>query len=40
MIQNVLTLAGVPAQWIQALNGALVLIVLVLSRLTGGEVQE
>ncbi|MEU4835067.1 ABC transporter permease [Streptosporangium sp. NPDC023615] len=40
MIQNVLTLAGVPAQWIQALNGAIILIALVLSRLTGGKVQE
>ncbi len=40
MIQNVLTLAGVPAQWIQALNGAIILIALILSRLTGGKVQE
>ncbi|NUR86069.1 MAG: ABC transporter permease, partial [Nonomuraea sp.] len=40
MIQNVLTLAGVPAQWIQALNGAIIIIALVLSRLTGGKVQE
>ncbi|MCK2220405.1 ABC transporter permease [Actinomadura sp. ATCC 31491] len=40
MIQNVLTLAGVPAQWIQALNGAIIIIALVLSRLTGGKAQE
>ncbi|MFF0311211.1 ABC transporter permease [Streptosporangium sp. NPDC004379] len=40
MIQNVLTLAGVPAQWIQALNGAIILTALVLSRLTGGRSQE
>ncbi|GAA5070581.1 simple sugar transport system permease protein [Thermocatellispora tengchongensis] len=40
MIQNVLTLAGVPAQWIQALNGAIILVALVLSRLTGGKAQE
>ncbi|MER6828234.1 ABC transporter permease [Streptosporangium sp. NPDC000563] len=40
MIQNVLTLAGVPAQWIQALNGAIILIALILSRLTGGKVQD
>jgi len=40
MIQNVLTLAGVPAQWIQALNGAIIIVALVLSRLTGGKVQE
>ena len=40
MIQNVLTLAGVPAQWIGALNGAIILIALVLSRITGGKAQE
>jgi simple sugar transport system permease protein len=40
MIQNVLTLAGVPAQWIGALNGAIILIALVLSRITGGRAQE
>ncbi|MDH2430772.1 ABC transporter permease [Sphaerisporangium sp. TRM90804] len=40
MIQNVLTLAGVPAQWIDALNGAIILSALAISRLTGGKVQE
>lgn len=40
MIQNVLTLAGVPAQWIGALNGAIILIALVMSRITGGKAQE
>lgn len=40
MIQNVLTLAGVPAQWIGALNGAIILIALVVSRITGGRAQE
>ncbi|GAA3799639.1 ABC transporter permease [Sphaerisporangium flaviroseum] len=40
MIQNVLTLAGVPAQWIEALNGAIILTALAISRLTGGKVQE
>jgi simple sugar transport system permease protein len=40
MIQNVLTLAGVPAQWIAALNGAIILIALVLSRITSGKAQE
>ncbi|GLX99045.1 ABC transporter permease [Herbidospora sp. NBRC 101105] len=40
MIQNVLTLAGVPAQWIEALNGAIILTALALSRLTGGKTQE
>jgi simple sugar transport system permease protein len=40
MIQNVLTLAGVPAQWIGALNGGIILVALVLSRITGGQAQE
>lgn len=40
LIQNVLTLAGVPAQWIGALNGAIILIALVLSRITSGRKQE
>jgi simple sugar transport system permease protein len=40
MIQNVLTLAGVPAQWIQALNGAIILTALAISRLTGGRTQN
>ena len=39
MIQNVLTLAGVPAQWIGALNGAIILIALVMSRITSGKRQ-
>lgn len=40
MIQNVLTLAGVPAQWIGALNGLIILVALAISRITGGKVQE
>jgi simple sugar transport system permease protein len=40
MIQNVLTLAGVPAQWIGALNGLIILIALVVSRITGGKAQD
>ncbi|MER7810267.1 ABC transporter permease [Streptomyces sp900116325] len=40
LIQNVLTLGGVPAQWIGALNGAIILIALALSRITGGKAQE
>jgi simple sugar transport system permease protein len=39
-IQNVLTLAGVPAQWIDALNGAIILVALILSRVTSGRAQE
>jgi simple sugar transport system permease protein len=40
MIQNVLTLAGIPAQWINALNGAIILIALVLARITSGRAQD
>ena len=40
MIQNVLTLAGVPAQWISALNGAIILVALIVSRITSGKAQE
>ncbi|QFZ20933.1 ABC transporter permease [Saccharothrix syringae] len=40
LIQNVLTLGGVPAQWIGALNGAIILVALALSRVTGGRAQE
>jgi len=40
VIQNVLTLAGVPAQWIAALNGAIILCALIISRITSGRAQE
>jgi simple sugar transport system permease protein len=40
LIQNVLTLGGVPAQWIGALNGTIILVALVISRVTGGKVQD
>jgi simple sugar transport system permease protein len=40
LIQNVLTLAGVPAQWIGALNGAIILIALIISRITSGQAQN
>ncbi len=39
MIINVLTLAGVPAQWTNFLNGAVILVALVASRITGGKAQ-
>ncbi|EEP74064.1 sugar ABC transporter permease component [Micromonospora sp. ATCC 39149] len=39
MIINVLTLAGVPAQWTNFLNGAVILVALVVSRITGGKAQ-
>jgi simple sugar transport system permease protein len=40
MILNVLTLAGVPAQWTTFLNGAVILVALVVSRVTGGKSQN
>jgi simple sugar transport system permease protein len=40
MIENVLTLAGVPAQWISALNGAIILVAVVVSRVTSGKAQD
>lgn len=39
MIINVLTLAGVPAQWTTFLNGTVILVALVVSRITGGKAQ-
>ncbi|WP_405089910.1 ABC transporter permease [Micromonospora sp. NBC_01392] len=39
MIINVLTLAGVPAQWTNFLNGAVILVALTVSRITGGKAQ-
>ncbi len=40
MIQNVLTLAGIAAQWIDALNGGIILAALIVSRVTSGQEQE
>ncbi|GIE77224.1 sugar ABC transporter permease [Actinoplanes philippinensis] len=40
LIQNVLTLAGIPAQWIGALNGLIILAALIVSRITSGNVQD
>jgi simple sugar transport system permease protein len=40
LIQNVLTLAGVPAQWIGALDGAIILVALIISRITSGQAQD
>ena len=39
-IQNVLTLGGVPPQWIDALNGGIILVALIVSRVTTGQAQE
>ena len=40
LINNILTLAGVSAQWIQAIYGAIILIALMLARLTTGKAQD
>ena len=40
MIQNVLTLAGVAAQWQDFLNGVVILAALIISRVTSGQEQE
>jgi simple sugar transport system permease protein len=40
LIQNVLTLAGVPSQWIDALNGGIILVALMLARITSGKEQD
>jgi simple sugar transport system permease protein len=39
-LQNVLTLAQVPAFWIDAAYGAIILIALILARVTGGSSRE
>ena len=40
LIQNILTLGGVSAQWIQAIYGAIILIALMLARVTTGQAQD
>ena len=40
ILQNVLTLAEIPAFWIDAVYGGIILIALVLSRVTGGQAEE
>jgi len=40
MIQDVLTLGGVNADWIGALDGGIILLALVLSRITSGQAQD
>jgi simple sugar transport system permease protein len=40
MIQDVLTLGGVHAEWIGALDGGIILLALVLSRITSGQAQD
>lgn len=40
LINNILTLAGVSAQWIQAIYGVIILIALILARITSGKAQD
>jgi simple sugar transport system permease protein len=40
LVQNILTLAGVNVYWQDALNGAIILSVLIIARLTTGEAQN
>ena len=40
LIQNVLTLAQVEADRIQAVNGIVILVALLLARLTSGKAQD
>jgi simple sugar transport system permease protein len=40
ILQNVLTLAEIPAFWIDAVYGAIILVALVLSRVTAGHTDE
>jgi ribose/xylose/arabinose/galactoside ABC-type transport system permease subunit len=40
LIQNILVFAGVPAEWNQAINGVIIILALVLSRLTSGKAQD
>jgi simple sugar transport system permease protein/ribose transport system permease protein len=40
LISNILTLAGVSAQWIQAVYGAIILIALIIARITTGKAQD
>jgi simple sugar transport system permease protein len=40
ILQNVLTLAQIPAFWIDAVYGFIILVALVLARITGGGAQE
>jgi simple sugar transport system permease protein len=39
LVQNILTLAGVSGYWQDALNGAIILTVLIIARVTTGEAQ-
>ncbi|MET7403242.1 ABC transporter permease [Dactylosporangium sp. NPDC005572] len=40
LIDNILTLAGVSAEWIQAVYGLIILVALILARVTTGKAQD
>ncbi|MEV4560700.1 ABC transporter permease [Kitasatospora sp. NPDC049285] len=40
LVLNVMTLAGVPPLWNQCLNGAIIIVALIISRFASGEKQE
>ncbi|KAA2262393.1 ABC transporter permease [Solihabitans fulvus] len=40
LVQNILTLAHVSSYWYQAINGAIILVALMLSRITSGKAQD
>jgi len=40
LISNILVFAGVPAEWNQAINGVIIILALVLSRVTSGKAQD
>lgn len=40
LVINVMTLAGVPAEWTKFLNGAIIIVALVISRFVSGEKQD
>ena len=40
LVQNILTFAGVPGTWIDAVDGAIILAALVLARITSGKAQD
>ena len=40
LVQNILTFAGVPGTWIDAVDGGIILAALVLSRITSGKAQD
>jgi simple sugar transport system permease protein len=40
LVQNVLQLGSVPPEWLDALNGGIILLALIVSRITSGKAQE